>query len=141
MYCTDSVQERIGVLEERLRSIEESRNNETKSSAGDKYETGRAMAQIEADKCRGQLAQAHVSEAQLKILDIENTKENIQNGSLVQTDKGVYFISIGLGRVKLEEGTYFCISAASPIGKILLGKKQGDSFVFNNIKSTVKAVL
>jgi len=44
--CEEDTEKRINVIERNLKSIEESRNNETKSSAGDKYETGRAMLQI-----------------------------------------------------------------------------------------------
>jgi len=39
-----------------LEFAKESRDNETKSTAGDKYETGRAMADIEVQKLDMQLA-------------------------------------------------------------------------------------
>ncbi len=47
--------DKIEILKEEIESTKESRNNDTKSSAGDKYETGRAMMQIELDKNEAQL--------------------------------------------------------------------------------------
>ncbi|MDG1298287.1 MAG: hypothetical protein P8P48_14170, partial [Saprospiraceae bacterium] len=46
---------RISDIEQNLLNIEQSKAQETKSSAGDKFETGRAMLQAEEDKLFGQL--------------------------------------------------------------------------------------
>jgi hypothetical protein len=55
------VHQRIASAEEAIRMAQESANQEGKSSAGDKYETGRAMAQLEIEKASGQLAEANKS--------------------------------------------------------------------------------
>ena len=44
------LEQKIKIAEESISCIQEARNNETKSSAGDKYETSRAMMQAELDK-------------------------------------------------------------------------------------------
>ena len=43
-----------------------------------------------------------------------------------------YLISIGLGSFTSNNQIIYLISLSSPIGKILLDKKKGDSFFFNN---------
>ena len=51
--------ERKASIEKDLAAIEESKNNDTKSSMGDKYETSREMAQAEWNKLqerKGQIA-------------------------------------------------------------------------------------
>ena len=48
--CLDYCDVLINRAQKEFQFITESANNETKSSAGDKHETGRAMAQIEQEK-------------------------------------------------------------------------------------------
>ena len=49
------IDQKIDEAKSSISAAKESRDNETKSSVGDKYETGRAMAQIELDKLYEQL--------------------------------------------------------------------------------------
>ena len=81
------------------------------------YETGREMMQIELDKNREQLAKT----IKLKetILSIDTTKKytKAEFGSIIETNNGIYFISIPFGKIKIENTEYFALSAASPIGK------------------------
>lgn len=128
--CLRLILERIEGIRSELASIEESRDNETKSSAGDKYETGRAMMQMEEEKSRMQLGKTNQLRLELTEIDPEERHEKISKGSLVITDGGKYFISIGLGKVKLAEDIFYCISTASPIGIQLRGKSIGDEVTY-----------
>ena len=47
---SNSLNEKIKILEKELKQINYEKNNQTKSSAGDKYETSRSSMQIEYDK-------------------------------------------------------------------------------------------
>jgi transcription elongation GreA/GreB family factor len=111
-------------------ATKESRNNDTKSSAGDKYETGREMMQIEIDKFEQQLGKLRLQQRELQRLQIHLTCDNVEFGALVATNHESYFISIGLGRVVMQELTCFAISLASPIGAALKDKKVGDKITF-----------
>ena len=135
--CKEAIIKRIESIKRRLADLEEARNNETKSSAGDKFETGRAMIQIEEDKSKNQLMEASLVKAELVKIDFKSEKAIIGNGSLVYTNKGVYFISIGIGKVVLDDQMYYCISEKSPIAVILKHKSIGDIFTFNDIKFEV----
>lgn len=130
-YCFNNIQEKIALIESNLASIIESRNNETKSSVGDKYETGRAMMQIEEGKNKTQLGQLNAQKNDLSIIGKLENSEVIGLGSLILSNKGIYFISIGLGKVKMDDGIYFCISNDSPISNHLKGKRVGDEIIFN----------
>ena len=49
-HCLAVVIERIAQLEASILDTQRSSQSDTKSSAGDKHETGRAMAQLEVEK-------------------------------------------------------------------------------------------
>ena len=106
--CEEDTERRINTLEEILKSIKESRNNETKSSVGDKYETGRSMMQMEEEKNKRQLLQVNQVKNELRKIDLRKRPEKVETGSLVTTNKGVYFISIGIGKAILGDQLYYC---------------------------------
>ena len=56
--CLAIVQQRMCDAKEAMDGAQQSANQEEKSSAGDKYETGRAMAQIARDQAAQQLDEA-----------------------------------------------------------------------------------
>lgn len=127
-----TLDERIRVTEAAIKSAEESKLNETKSSAGDKFETGRAMMQMEQDKLEMQLAKNIQLKKIVEQLPLDQKHINIQGGSLVRTNQLNYFVSIGMAKIKLESSDWYAISPVSPIGNLLLNKKAGDSFSFRN---------
>lgn len=134
------IQERITALQHTLASLEESRNRETKSSVGDKYETGRAMMQQEIFRKEAQLQQTMELKLMLSTLQPTTQHTVIQKGSLVETTQGIFYLSIGLGKVLLKQQTYFAISTQSPIGKELLGKKEGETISFRGKSLKIERV-
>lgn len=140
-HCLAIIEEKISSIQAAILSIEESRNNETKSSAGDKYETGRAMLHMEEEKSKTQLAKTNQLRLILQTINPVDQFHEAVLGSLVKSSSGNYFISAPLGKVELESDTYYCISLASPIGQQLKGKKAGDSFSFGNRETTILEIL
>jgi transcription elongation GreA/GreB family factor len=124
--CQVIVEQRIASAQEVIRMAQESANEEGKSSAGDKYETGRAMAQLEIEKASSQLAEAKKLKQALQYVPLDATGPVVKPGSLVITNQGSYFISIAAGRLTVDDKTWFAISAGSPLGLTLMGKKEGD---------------
>ena len=133
------VNSRISELSTALKDIQEAANNDTKSSAGDKYETGREMAQLEANKISTQLAEANKQKKVLNKIDLSKNK-TIGLGSLITTNKGTFYLAVGLGKIEMEEQTIFVVSSLSPIGQLLLNKKEKDSFFFNGINYLIEEV-
>jgi len=138
--CEEHINERIASIQKKLTAIQESRNNETKSSSGDKFETGRAMMHIEEQNNKVQLSEAFEVKKKLAGIGIKKTVSHIKSGSLVITNRGNYFISIGIGKVKIADTIYFCLSPNSPIGMKMIGKEIGDEIAFNQNKITVKSI-
>jgi len=121
---------RISEIKNRISDLENSRNNETKSTAGDKHEVGRAMVQRELESMGKRLTELNEKANFLRSIELKPT-DTVRSGSLVETNIGVYFIAIGHGRLERDSETYFVISPASPIGQSMLGKKKGEEFSFN----------
>ena len=139
--CQDFVQNKIDVLEATIKSSKEALNSETKSSAGDKHETGRAMLQLEMEKAGQQLLEVQKMKNQLQRIDLSVTSERVSLGSLVNTNLGRYFIAISQGQIKVENKSYFVISSQSPIGKLLLGKSVNEVVYFRSQEIKIQEIL
>lgn len=120
--------------------IRESLLSESKSTAGDKHETGRAMLQLEREKLGLQLKNNESIYTILKKIDPTKNTQKIALGSLVKTDQRIYYLSVSLGKIIVKETPVFAISPITPIGKLLLGKTQGDTFIFNGKSQTIVEV-
>lgn len=124
------LQSRILLLEKGLADLHEGMSSDTKSTAGDKHETSRAMAHIEQEQLSTQLAQLQEHLRTIKQAYITKTGDLVAFGSLIETNKGRFFLSSGVGMIK-GEMPFFCISMQTPMGQALLGKKKGDKVAVN----------
>lgn len=129
--CHDYVSRRISTAQNTIDAAQSSANEETKSSAGDKYETGRSMMQQEAEWARRQLEEARKLKMEMDQIKLEESESPVHNGCLVYTSKGIFYISISAGKLVVDDETAFAISAASPLGTKLLGLQPNDSFDLN----------
>lgn len=129
--CAEYVQLRAKTVDEMISSNQKALNSETKSSAGDKHETGRAMLQLEMEKASQQLIGINEMKATLAKINLDSSV-NVKLGSLIITNNAHYFLAISAGEIKIENQVYYAISPISPIGRLLLGKRVGDSFNFKS---------
>jgi transcription elongation GreA/GreB family factor len=129
--CQQFITQRIETAETALEQAREASNDDTKSSAGDKFETTREMMQQDISRNKRLLEDALQNLQVLKSIQDIPVGDKIKNGSLVLTSEGAFYISISAGQLIVDGKTYFAISALSPIGQLLLGKKEGDNFSFN----------
>ena len=133
--------EKIQAWERAIASVKESRDQGTKSSVGDKYETGRAMMQVELEKLQVQLSNTEKLKAQLQGLRLNEKSQRVKPGSLVITDYGSYFISVGIGQIKINGEKIYAVSPVAPVGKLLLGKSIGDVVRYNDRKILIEEIL
>lgn len=124
------INERIFDSKFGMDAAQEAANNEGKSSAGDKYETGRAMGQIEVNRYGVQLQNAMNELEIIKKIDINSLNNLATLGSLVHTSAGDFYLAVSIGTIKVGENSVIIISQLSPIGIVLKGKKAGDTFEF-----------
>lgn len=119
----------------------ESRDSDTKSSAGDKFETGREMMQREMDKLSASIDVLKSQIAKISTIDVHKSSPKVVFGSYLMTDAGHYFMSIGLGKISDEYGDFYAISSDSPIGALWMGKQIGESIDIQTRKITLKSIL
>lgn len=140
-YCSAMVTKRMETIQKTIHSNQLALASETKNSAGDKHETGRAMLQLEMEKAGQQLKDVLQMKAVLERINLSGNFENARLGSLIMTTHGNYFLSVSAGIITLHGNTYFAISTQSPIGKLLLGKKEKASFVFQEKEITILKIV
>lgn len=138
--CVELVQQKIDTLQKNLHDLSDSAGNETKRTAGDKHETALAMLQIEQENSSRQLKEVLLQKAVLEKLDPQLQTATIVRGSLVETNKGRFYISLGLGKLQIENETVFAVSPDAPLGKLMLMKKTGETFTFNQTEYTINSI-
>lgn len=74
--------------------------NETKSSAGDKYETAREMAQQEISKLQNQI---QITQHIIGLLSQASVETNSQFGTMLETSQGIFILGISFKRINLAE--------------------------------------
>ncbi len=140
-HCLLVVEQRI---DDAKAFIEEARNaaaQDTKSSAGDKYETGREMLQQEQNKVGQQLMELMKLKKVLDELNPGRSCAKVEQGCLLQTDKGRFYFSVSLGQVALEGQSYMLISPVAPLAMLLMGKKVGDQVQLNGRTYVLEALV
>jgi len=138
--CLESVQQKINLIQQSMQEAQLSANEETKSSAGDKYETGRAMAQLEIEKLSSQLA---ILQGQLQELNRAGQTQHANHiafGSLVHTDAGVFYIATNAGNLVVDGKKIFAISPQAPIAQKMIGLSVRETLDMNGRAFTVTAI-
>ncbi|WP_057939530.1 hypothetical protein [Algoriphagus resistens] len=125
------VKEKINLLKAERRAINEGILEDTKSSAGDKFETGREMMSRDLMTVENQLKQANFEFDELcRLQAIKEPASSVQEGSLVQVGADKYLISVSLGQLTVDGQKLFMLSKNSPLGEILVGAKKDDQVEF-----------
>ncbi len=130
--CLEFIDNRFNTVNNTIKDIQKALLTETKSSAGDKHETGRAMLQLEREKAGQQLAEIHKVKEQLSKINLEKVSKRIGLGSVVYTTNANYFIAISTGALKIHNEVFYAISPITPIGLLLMGKTVGEEVTFRD---------
>lgn len=139
--CEAFVNKRLQTVNEIISSNQKALQSETKSSAGDKHETGRAMLQLEMEKSGQQLSGIRQMKEVLAKIDRSKNSEIAHLGSIIETNFANYFLSISAGKIIIRNKTYYAISVSSPIGNLLLGAKKDKEIIFNGKKIQIKKII
>ena len=128
--CITQVEEKLKRLRASMQELQQANADNTKSTAGDKHETARAMVHLEQEKLGNQL----IIEGGI-LNDLERMdglpQEQAQFGTVITTDKGMFLLGAACGKVTLGSGFVFGVSMQSPLAKAMLGKKQGEKTIVN----------
>ena len=137
------IQERGAEMQLAWDELMESNKQEGKSSAGDKHETAAAQVHLELEKMGKQMQEHNRTCEELERFNPSKLELNnhVRRGSLVETSAGWFYIITSLGKLTTESGDCFIISAASPIGQALFGKKIGELFRWNLQEGKILSIL
>lgn len=131
------ITERIAMAQSAIDNAQEAANSEGKSSAGDKYETGRAMGHLEKNMYARQQAENLKELARLQEVNTDVIYTTAQTGAFVRCKEQSFFIAAGLGKQLIGEQLIFFLSPYTPLAQVLLYKKSGDSFLFNKMEIVI----
>jgi hypothetical protein len=137
--CRQTLMKRIATAEQAMKEAQEGSNSEDKSSAGDKYETARAMGQLDRDMNARQLVQVRKELTDLQKIDLQPSLK-ARTGSLITCNTAVYFIAVGLGPILVDGKTVIVLSPQSPLAKLMIGKTEGEQFPFNQGHITIQKI-
>ena len=98
----------------------------------DRYDSFRMQLLRKKDMFGQQLAKVNEQADVLERISIDQELKKVEFGALVFTKKQKIFVSIGLGRIELDNDVYFAISPNVPIYKAMEGLKVGDDFKFRD---------
>ncbi|MBU1099599.1 MAG: GreA/GreB family elongation factor [Bacteroidetes bacterium] len=140
-HCMDYVDEKIESETQAIKDAQDAANEETKSSAGDKYETTRAMMHLEEEKYATQLIESIKLKKVLSQIDIKKEYNEVQPGCVVTTNIGNYFLAISAGEIMVEKECFKAISLAAPIGQALNKAKVKDEITFRDKTIVIKSII
>ena len=121
---------KLSYLTTNLKQAIDSRNSDTKSSAGDKFETSREMAQIEIHKI-----ETEILKTQQFFTDLAS-----KASQLIITDKGAFLILIPFGKLMVSGTEVFCISNSAPITKQLVNTEISANFEYRGVTYNILVI-
>lgn len=122
-YCRVLISEKLDELKSQVNELMNDAESDSKSSAGDKHETARAMMQLEQEKLNRQISEFQKQEEALNTIRTDVESDEVRVGSLVKTDKGTILIAVPIGKVMITNESCMVVSPISPIGQALIGLK------------------
>jgi hypothetical protein len=123
-------------------AAQDAANNEEKSSAGDKYETGRAMGQRQVAELQAQLAQWQQMLDNCLSWKTKGPSLRVLPGSLIRLGGQWMLVGPGLGICETPSGLPFlAVSVSAPVGRMLIGRQKGERVVFQGKETLVEDVL
>ncbi|MEO6733080.1 MAG: hypothetical protein ABIN01_17785 [Ferruginibacter sp.] len=138
--CKGVIEQRIASGVAAIANAQAAANEEEKSSAGDKYETSRAMSHLEKDMHARQLTANNAELAALFNINCARLYHAIAKGSFVDCGDCCFFIAAGLGKISFEGRNIYVVAPAAPVAKLLFQKKQNEVILFNERELSINDV-
>jgi transcription elongation GreA/GreB family factor len=138
--CLAKLDESIASLTQAIEEARTAQKEETKSSAGDKYETTREMMTQEIEKNSSQISKLMADRNRLIAVAQNDANTSVQQGNIVFTNQGNFYLAVSLGVVLCDGVKFQTISTSSPIGQLMLNKKSGDKFLFHDKEYIIERI-
>jgi len=138
--CIKLINQRITNAKSAVSQAQDAANSSDKSTAGDKYETSRAMGQIDRDMNSKQLLEASQELSFLEKIDVSALTDSIKIGSVFEMSDILFFVAIGLGPIKIDDKRVMVVSSKSPFYENIKTMKAGNVFEFMDKMDQIKMV-
>lgn len=135
------IKEKHKLINDDIDSLQDASAGEQKSSAGDKHETSREMMRQELDLLQLNLSEIHKDLQEIEFLKLRTPTLSVAHGSLVNTDKGYFFLTYVSGIINYNDHKIICVSPASPFAKAIMSLKTDSDFSFQNLSGKILAVI
>ena len=139
--CLDLLADKLTRIKQDLEALHTAIQQDQKSSMGDKYETGPALLHQQRQQLLQQERQLASHHQALQQLTPHANQKSVEPGCLISTNHGLFYVSIGLGRVVCKEQEVWAISLQSPLGKSLHQRKAGDEVNFQGRSYNLKQLV
>lgn len=140
-HCGRLLEKKIQHLGNAVAEAQGAANSETKSTAGDKHDTARAMAHLEVEKISKQLQEAEKLKQVFLKMPSQLTQTSVELGCIVKANKVDYYLGLSLGKIEFENQYLYAISLASPLAQAMKGLQCNETFHFNNQDFTIQSIL
>ena len=139
-YCVSIVKKKCDLLKKQILARKQDLETASKSSAGDKHETARAMIHLEQEKLGFQYQQVFKQLKMLSQCDVYK-QATIQSGSLILTDKALIYISVALGKIHFKNQLVYVISPVSPLAQVFLNANATQTLSFQGTPYVVLEII
>ena len=130
--------EKIKHLETAMQEAEKSAHDYGKQS--DVFDSHRMQLIGKRDMYAQQLKTEMEALETLHKIDLSLNHKFVEFGSVVITNNQKVFVSIGAGKISIENENYYAISLQVPFFKAMKGLKKGDEFEFRDNKLKILEV-
>lgn len=138
--CNEYVDKRINDYKNEIQLIKESiASNDQGNSEDDDSGNGKLFNDLE--KNMEFLNDATKTKDHLKLIKTNIDSSDAILGSIVKTNIMNFYISTSIGKLDIDDETYFAISLNSPIGQLLKNKTVEDTFEFNQKKYQITEII
>ena len=125
----------------RMASLKESLGAESKSSAGDKHETGRAMIHLEQERVQDTVGRLeHMRGILVQRAAQDKAIQRVSQGALVETTGPWVLVGVPLGKVQLPNALVLCVGTEAPLARQWHGAQPGDQVALGPQKLTIQAI-
>ncbi|NVO18080.1 MAG: hypothetical protein HXX13_00175 [Bacteroidetes bacterium] len=130
--CRKKILDNIASLEAAMSDAQQQANEY--GAPRDRYDAFRTQLMRRRDMMAEQLSKEMVEFKVLDKLDPKKNMDKVEFGAVIITPGQNYFISVGLGKIELQDISYFTISPMVPICQALSGKRKGETAIFRDMK-------
>lgn len=88
-----------------------------------------------------QFANHELEELQRLHSYLDHAHSTVEFGTLVTTDKGIFFVSASIEQFSAEGKSIFGLSVHSPLYKEMKGKKVGETFTYNKTTYLITEII